>query len=851
MKVKRGRVTLADLLGIQVLRRLDKNEPKYCADIDVPLAADAPRDHRGHLKKPDRVLADRADLVLQTRHGINAGWLGEVVGWLRVLRFFGYVIVLMIAFGLAEPWLREGEIVNVEWLFGFLGTLLVSMTITTVLMVMAIFARRKSEDSPEESPTAGGATNAFAKLLVAHWLIQFVVRRAVPWIERRILKRSDEKSPEEIKRIENVSQTLYETLSQQSRRMALEAAATSNTIWFLLSLGVTLSLGKMGLFREYDFRWRATIVSEDFMRDVTQEMARPLRGLPLVEQPTDADVHWLATGEVDGPDDQGAIAQNHRQLWGRLFLAYLLYYGVVPRLVLMLISRWLAARGWTSLKPRLKDSYFQTIIENIEKPPLDSSLEEQEGPEDQTPEYRPWRSQTQTGATNVSPPDSATGSEKQAPKKSVEAAPAQEHVRGTNTVVFSYDVPEPSEGWPKALAMAGNGYVMSLGNAGDRASRKKTSTEIADQKAEIGLLVVVADLVDNPDGLFEHFVRENVDRLSPHAGRSLILVGGERLRQRYEGDSQKVGTRIDLWKQRAIAAGIEKEKIVEFDHEHATTAAQNILRDKMKAMQPQAKQTNESPSASGHLQVAGLFRKATSVVIMGRIHENTAHQSPEELRQTTAEIHTGLRSLYRKQASVLEKAFANVNIDTNRIRSAVSQKAHLAQDQFDKLEDFSRMSALVQRYTKGLSGKWAIGGGVVCALGSGTLAALSAPALLPALIPAVTLGAQAGVLGSVFSAHAPHLVAKLTRRRPKPEGDAEIPEEDLIPEDQFCLDDLVRSSTLLALILEFQGNAEDRIAQSLETILSDVPDTELNTPEAASLWLTQVADRTESYLSKH
>lgn len=853
MKVKRGHISLADLLSIQVLRRLDENEPKYCADIDAPLAADAKCDHRGHLKDPVRVLSERADLVLQTRHGVNAGWLGELVGWLRVMRFFGYVVVLVIAFGLAEPWLREGEVVNVEWLFGFLGTLVVSMTITTVLMVMAIFARRKSEDSPDQEST-GGATNAFAKLLVVHWLIQFVVRRAVPWIERRILKRSEEKSPEEIKRIENVSNTLYETLSQQSRRMALEAASTSNTVWFLLSLGVLLSLGKMGLFREYDFRWQATIVSEDFMRDTTQTMAKPIKGWPLVDQPTDADVHWLATGELSEtalPDEIEQNQQYHRQLWGRLFLAYLLYYGVLPRFVLMIVSRWLAARGWKSLKPRLKDDYFKTIVANIEKPPFDSSQEEQEDPEDQTPEYRPWRAETESEHGGVSPSVTSRGLATEKLTAEDPSSASDEQPVGTDTVVFSYDVPEPEEGWPKTLAMARNGNVISLGNASDRASRKRASTEIIEQRNGIGLLVVVANLVDNPDGLFEHFVRENVDQISSSAGRSLILVGGERLRKRYEGDAQKVGLRIDLWKQRGIAAGIDKDKIVEFDHEHATAAGQSILREKMKAIQPQAKPAENSRAESGGLQSAGLFRKATSVVIMSRIHESTAQQSSDELRKTTMEIHEGLRNLYRKQASALEKAFANVNIDTNRIRAAVSEKTNLANDQFDKLEDFSRMSAVVQRYTKGLSGKWAIGGGVVCALGSGTLAALSAPALLPALLPAVAFGAQAGVVGSLFSAHTPHLVAKLTRRRPKPDAEADDPDEDSLPTDPFCLDDLVRSSTLLALILELQGNSEDRIAHALEAILSELPDTELTTPEAASAWLTLGADNTENFLSEN
>ena len=315
--------------------------------------------------------------------------------------------------------------------------------------------------------------------------------------------------------------------------------------------------------------------------------------------------------------------------------------------------------------------------------------------------------------------------------------------------------------------------------------------------------------------MFEHFVRETVNHLLPTAGRSLVLIGGERLRQRYEGDAQKVAHRIDLWKQRGAASGIEREKIVEFDIEHATTAARELLRERMQAFKPKPAKKSGKETAAGAIQSAGLFRKATAVVIMGHINEDTAKQSPDQLRETTLEIHQQLRSLYRKQASALEKAFKNVKIDTNRIRSAVSEKASQAHNQFDKFEEFSRMTAVVSRYTKGLSGKWAVGGGLVCALGSGALAVLAAPALLPALIPAAAVGAQAGLLGGVLSAHAPHLAAKLIRRRPKPEGRKRPREEppEPLPEDQFSLDDLTRSSTLLALILELQGNSEDRIAQ--------------------------------------
>ncbi len=208
-----------------------------------------------------------------------------------------------------------------------------------------------------------------------------------------------------------------------------------------------------------------------------------------------------------------------------------------------------------------------------------------------------------------------------------------------------------------------------------------------------------------------------------------------------------------------------------------------------------------------------------------------------------------MRSLYQKQASALDKAFANVKIDTDRIRSAVSDKAHFASSQLDKLEEFSRMTAVIGRYTKGLSGKWAVGGGLVCALGSGALAVMAAPALLPALIPAAAIGAQAGVLGGVLSAHAPHLAAKL-RFKAKPEEAAEEIQEDL-PADSFSLEDVVRSSTLLALILELQGNSEDKIARALEALLEDDSETPLTTPEAASGWLTQLTQKTETYFAQH
>jgi hypothetical protein len=292
----RARPAFAELLAAQTVRRLEGGEPRYYPDIDLRLSREAPRDAAGHLKNPAAVIAERAGEVLETRHGLRTGWIGETVGWLKVARVIGCILALVLAFGAAEPWMSQDQTVNVEWIFGFLTVLIVSMAITVLMLVTAALSRRKSDGTGGVDP-GGAATRSLAKLLVVHWLMMFLVRRALPWIQRRILKREKEQTLEQRRSAEKISEAAYDTLSAQSRRLALEAAFTSNLAWLLISIGLFLSLGKMGLFRQYDFRWQATIVSDDFMLQATRALATPIRLLPLVSVPTAEDVHWLTRGE--------------------------------------------------------------------------------------------------------------------------------------------------------------------------------------------------------------------------------------------------------------------------------------------------------------------------------------------------------------------------------------------------------------------------------------------------------------------------------------------------------------------------------------------------------------------------
>ncbi|WP_166828244.1 DUF2868 domain-containing protein [Thalassoroseus pseudoceratinae] len=830
MTSPRRRLPFVDLLAVQTVRRLENETPKYYPDIDLRLSDESKRGGDGHLTEPEGVLADRAGEILQTRYGFQTGWVGELVGWLKVSRVLGCILAFALAFSAAEPWLSDGEVVNVEWIFGFLITLVLSMAIATLLMVTAIFSRRGTQSE------AGLATRSLSKLLVVHWVMSFLIRQVLPWVQRRILKREKDRTPEQVQQTETLSKAALETLSQQSRRFALETAATSNLIWLLISLGIFVSLGKMGLFREYNFRWRATIVSSEFMLESTRALSQPIQSWPMVMVPDAADVHWLTTGEIPAPPDEklseteiAEQSQAARQAWGRLFLAFVLYYGVLPRFLLTLISFALARRGWRELVPKTNEPYFRQILDWIESPPF--RTEEHPSPQPPTP------------VTVVSPaPVSAPTVDDSPADADIETEPPL----GNNVAVFGFDLDSPKNGWETALPLRLLGQPLDLGSGATRDSRKRILNTLAEQQTEIGSVVLVSNLTDNPDGLFEDFARKVVDALDHRTSKTMLLAGGERLRQRFTGDASKISARVELWTQRAVQSGFEESGILEYDFENATATARSALEDRLSRL---AELRNGNGSASASVQSAGHIRKATAL-ISGYASRDTAQKTEDELRSDAIRLHDELRGLYQKQASQLENAFRNVSIDTNRLQAAVQKTTGAVGGQFEKLEHLSRMSETIGRYTQRLSGKWAVAGGVLCGVGSGALTMMASPALIPAIVPAAMIGAKAGMLGGVVSAHAPHLAAKFgwSGDDAATETPIETETESAIP--AFTLDDLVRPNALWALILEFQGTAEEQIARMLEQILDPLSDDPLTTSEQTHAWLEELARRTETIVAE-
>lgn len=856
MNSPRSRGALSDWIAIRLLRRLEHDDAAFYPDVDLRLAQESPRNRNGEISDPQTVLAQRANEVLQTRFGVATAWIQDTIGWMKLIRFVGCVLVLVLAFGMAEPWLSHERTVNVEWLFGFLTMLIVSMTLTAVLMILAGLGGRK------QNPGAAGApTRTFAKLLVVHWLMSFLLQRVLPAIQKRFRKQNSEPSPEEIRQQAAVSEAAFDVMSDQSRRVALEAAATSNLVWLLLSTGVFLSLGKMGLFREYDFRWQATIVSTDFMKDASQLLSRPIAGWPLVEVPTDADVTWLATGEIAEATETGnttgaakLTVQQTRQRWGRLFLAFVLYYGVLPRALLTLIAFALAKRGWRQLQPDLHDTYVRNVLARIQTPPFSTEVTDHAELERATPANELARQQS--AASEEAPPGSVpavaanvapSGAQASTTNPTGSSEPAETPVAdlplGSLTAICSFDTPPSDESWTKTLAFDRHWQLLDLGNAGSRADRQRVLGALEESSNEIGLLLIVANLLDNPDGLFEDFLQRTHAAILQHARRGLILLGGERVRQRYDGDADQVARRVALWKRKATALGTPADAVLEFDAEHQTSASRAQLHQQLAQLQPKNDGTGTTEPL-GTIHTAGQLSRATAL-IAGAAHRDVVDKSEEDLQADAARLHGEIRELYQRQATELDKAFRSVKIDTNRMRAAIRDTAGDATATLDSLTHFSQMADRIGRYTSGLSGRWAVASGLVCGIGSGALAIAAAPAALPALLPAAFIGAKTGLLGGVFGAHIKHIAGKLRRGGGGSETDKSNDNNAKQPEDMaFSLDDLVRANALWALVLEFQGTREELIAKLLREILKD-DDQLLTTSEDAQRWLSELTANTD------
>ncbi|SFP52026.1 Protein of unknown function [Nitrosomonas cryotolerans] len=115
--------------------------------------------------------------------------------------------------------------------------------------------------------------------------------------------------------------------------------------------GVALLILLM-LAKQYNFIWGTTLLPESSLPELTRILGKPMEYMGL----STPDSHQIAASRM-GTDDQDA---ETRSAWARFLLGTLLFYGLMPRLVLLAIS--ILMQKWAERNFKL-DLYLPYYIE--------------------------------------------------------------------------------------------------------------------------------------------------------------------------------------------------------------------------------------------------------------------------------------------------------------------------------------------------------------------------------------------------------------------------------------------------------------------------------------------------------
>lgn len=437
----------------------------------------------------------------------HSNLLSEALGQLRsasvMMLIAGLILAAIAAAATARAALvtQSGEPVNFFWAFG--GILGVE-TLALILWLLLILVR----PTTMTSGSLGGMIFALGRR-VAGWLhrgpVQLVAARAVGLVYSR----------------------------GAIGRWTL--SAISHALW-LTFLGSCLGLLVLMLsIREYTFAWETTILSEQTYVPMTRAIASVPQTLGF-HVPDESEIRasrW--TG-------QGPPPPSANDAWSQLLLGSIVVYGMIPRLVLLVICLILRKRACSKYRLDTTLSGFARLESRLM--PRSSSIGVVDAEEEPPREDRP--------AQKISPRETV-GDRFPGP-----------------VAVVGVELDREATSWPIPIE---GGACLDLGIVDNREERKRAAELLGQATKTPRLLVAVCSLITTPDrGVIVYL--EKLQRLSS-LPLAIVLTDGEKLRRR--GQINDVGQRVEDWRKLAATIQVSDEAVIEVDLENLTNHSRTIL----------------------------------------------------------------------------------------------------------------------------------------------------------------------------------------------------------------------------------------------------------------------------------
>ncbi|MBX3515480.1 MAG: DUF2868 domain-containing protein [Rhodospirillales bacterium] len=329
-------------------------------------------------------------------------------------------------------------------------------------------------------------------------------------------------------------------------------SALSHGLWFGYLAGGSAMVFLLLSTRQVNFAWETTILSaEDYIA-----LTRALAAVPGWLGFAAPDAQQIAASQI--PLAAAATSAAADRAWAGLLLGSLVVYGVLPRLVLVLLCLGLGRRAIRRYRLDTSRPGFARLQERLAPLAQTTGIidADQDGP-----------------AAAAAP--SSLG--KAAETGAAAALPGPAQVVGDGPVaILAFESEPPARGWPQPAS--GLGWL-DCGSIEDRADRARVRARLRAAVRPPPLLVLACSLLTAPDRGVGAFLAE----FAGEAGLplALLLSQDQHYRARTPGDeaakASAVGQRIADWRQIALAAGIPAANIAVIDLDQPGAATRQRL----------------------------------------------------------------------------------------------------------------------------------------------------------------------------------------------------------------------------------------------------------------------------------
>jgi len=306
-------------------------------------------------------------------------------------------------------------------------------------------------------------------------------------------------------------------------------SAISHGLWALFLGGCVLMLVAVLAFRQYSFYWETTILSEQSYVPLT-------RSLGWLPQRLGFSIPTVAEIRASQWEGNGQAPRLAPAAWSGFLLGSLVVYGLLPRLLLLLLSLYMARRESHRYRLDLGLSGFERL--------------------------RPRLLPVATSLGVVDPdPGPAPASPAPQPRPTAGSGPA---------TVVGVEIAPPGCGWPPPVETVD---WWDLGLINSREDHRRVLEALAGAGQAPRLLVAVCSLATTPD----RGIRNLLTRLAREARAPLALVLTEGQRLRARGRHDEMAQRIQDWRSLGEAVGVDGTRLQTVDLDHLTPASRAVL----------------------------------------------------------------------------------------------------------------------------------------------------------------------------------------------------------------------------------------------------------------------------------